>query len=220
MWFGNSLVIKQAKQKNYSNNTAAKDHLQKKESLLSQPLLTPDDRVMILKKIILKLPRMKFYRKYRYLRLLPLLVFFQCCSQVNNSKAERNPSDSTRYYTVDDFKSVEKIDAHVHIITEADTVFIKQAEEDNFRLLTINVYKDSGTPIEEQQKFSIKTVKAFPGRISWATTFSLKNFNNDGWQQEVIEYLKNSFSNGAVAVKVWKNIGFFLKDKNGRSGYD
>jgi len=53
MWFGNSLVIKQAKQKNYSNNTAAKDHLQKKESLLSQPLLTPDDRVMILKKLFL-----------------------------------------------------------------------------------------------------------------------------------------------------------------------
>ncbi len=88
-------------------------------------------------------------------------------------------------------------------------MFIQQAEEDNFRLLTINVYKDSGTPIEEQQKFSIKTVKAFPGRVSWATTFSLKNFNNSGWHQEVIEYLKNSFSNGAVAVKVWKNIGFF-----------
>jgi predicted TIM-barrel fold metal-dependent hydrolase len=158
---------------------------------------------------------MNFLRKYLYLSSLPLLVFFQFCSQVNNSKAERNPSDSTRYYTVDDFKSVEKIDAHVHITTEADTVFIKQAEEDNFRLLTINVYKDSGTPVEEQQKFSIKTVEAFPGRISWGTTFSLKNFNNDGWQQEVIEYLKNSFSNGAVAVKVWKNIGFFLKDKNG-----
>ncbi len=158
---------------------------------------------------------MKFFRKCRYLGLLPLLVFFQFCSQVNNSKAEKQNSDSTRYYTVDDFKSVEKIDAHVHIITEADTVFIKQAEEDNFRLLTINVYKDSGTPIEEQQKFSIKTVKAFPGRISWATTFSLKNFNNNGWHQEVIEYLKNSFSNGAVAVKVWKNIGFFLNDKNG-----
>lgn len=159
---------------------------------------------------------MKFYRKYRYLRLLPLLVFFQFCSQVNNSKAERNPSGSTRYYTVDDFKSVEKIDAHVHIITQADTVFINQAEADNFHLLTINVYKEGGTPIEEQQKFSIKTVETFPGRIAWATTFSLKNFNNDGWQQEVIEYLKNSFSNGAVAVKVWKNIGFFLKDENGK----
>jgi len=62
---------------------------------------------------------MKFLRKCRYLGLLPLLVFYQYCSQVNNSKAERNPSDSTRYYTVDDFKSVEKIDAHVHITTEA-----------------------------------------------------------------------------------------------------
>ncbi len=157
---------------------------------------------------------MKYFRKYRHLSLLPLLVFFQHCSQSNNSKSEKESSNS-RYYTADDYKSVEKIDAHVHIMTEADTVFIKQAEEDNFRLLTINVYKDSGVPIEEQQKFSIKTVEAFPGRISWATTFSLENFNNDGWQEEAIAYLKNSFSKGAIAVKVWKNIGFFLKDKNG-----
>ncbi|MEJ7766996.1 MAG: amidohydrolase family protein [Chitinophagaceae bacterium] len=159
---------------------------------------------------------MKFTRNWLHLAGLTLLVFFQSCSQRGSTKNEKQHSDSTRYYKVDDFKSVKKIDAHVHISTAADTLFINQAEVDNFRLLTINVYKDSGTPIEVQQKFSIKMIEAFPGPLSWATTFSLENFNKDGWQQEAIDYLKNSFSNGAVAVKVWKNIGFFLKDKNGR----
>jgi amidohydrolase family protein len=158
---------------------------------------------------------MRFLRNFQYLGLLPLIVVFQCCSDADTSKAGKQNTDSARYYTVDDFTAVNKIDAHVHLTTEADTVFIKQGEEDNFRFLNINFYRDSGMPIEEQQKFAIKIAKAYPGRISWGTTFSLKNFNEDGWHQEAIEYLKNSFSNGAVAVKVWKNIGFFLKDKNG-----
>jgi predicted TIM-barrel fold metal-dependent hydrolase len=126
----------------------------------------------------------------------------------------RNP-DST-YYTLDDFKSVEKIDAHVHMYTNADTVFIKQAEEDNFRFLTINVDQSSGMPIEEQQKFAIGLAKRFPHRIAWATTFSCKNYNKEGWQQEAIDYIKNSITNGAIAVKVWKNVGFFLRDTAGK----
>jgi hypothetical protein len=42
---------------------------------------------------------------------------------------------------VDDFKTVEKYDIHVHINVD-DTTFIKQAKEDNFRLLTVNVKLD------------------------------------------------------------------------------
>ena len=140
-----------------------------------------------------------------------MAVFLQQCTQGSNLKSDTKDSD---YYTVEDFKSLDKIDAHFHIQSDADTVFIKQAEEDNFRVLNLNVYKDNGKPIEEQQEFSIRMIKAFPDRVAWGTTFSLENFNNDGWQEEAISYIKNSVSNGAIAVKVWKNIGFFLKDKN------
>jgi predicted TIM-barrel fold metal-dependent hydrolase len=149
-----------------------------------------------------------------YLYLFPLLVFCYSCTGGNQESEKKNYK--ANYYSINDFESVVKIDAHEHILSDADTVFIKQAEADNFHLLTINVYKESGMPIEEQQKFAIKMVKAFPNQISWATAFSLKNFNKKGWHEEVIEYLKKSFANGAVAVKVWKNIGFFLKDENGK----
>ena len=154
---------------------------------------------------------MKYFRKHSYLYLLPMAVFLQQCTQGSNLKSDTKDSD---YYTVEDFKSLDKIDAHFHIQSDADTVFIKQAEEDNFRVLNLNVYKDNGKPIEEQQEFSIRMIKAFPDRVAWGTTFSLENFNKDGWQEEAISYIKNSVSNGAIAVKVWKNIGFFLKDKN------
>lgn len=157
---------------------------------------------------------MKFNKAF-YLCLLPFAGFLQQCTQVSNLQSETTDSDSA-YYTIEDFKSLEKIDAHFHILEDADTIFVKQAEADNFRVLNLNVYKDKGKPIEEQQKFSIRMIKAFPGRVAWGTAFSLENFNNDGWQEEAIAYIKNSVANGAIAVKVWKNIGFFLKDKEGK----
>lgn len=142
------------------------------------------------------------------------LIIFQNCSPGESSDTGKEFKEQA-FYSTDDFKSIEKIDAHVHLVDEFDTVFIKQAEEDNFRLLTVNVHAPSWKPIEEQQKFAVKQVQAYPDQLAWATTFSLENFNEEGWEEQTISYLKKSISNGAIAVKVWKNIGFFLKDEKG-----
>lgn len=155
---------------------------------------------------------MGIFRKLQF--LFTFWILFQNCSPQEKSESVKE-TPAPEYYTVDDFKSVKKIDAHVHIRKDIDTVFIKQAEADNFRLLNINVYSSSGMPIEKQQEFAIRQMQTFPDRIAWATTFSLAHYNLDDWQEETIAYLKNSFSKGAIAVKVWKNIGFFLKDKKG-----
>ena len=91
---------------------------------------------------------MKKLKISEHLRLLTLLFVFQNCSPTGNSESATENSGQA-YYTIDDFISVEKIDAHVHIREEIDTIFIKHAEEDNFHLLTINVYSASGLQIEE-----------------------------------------------------------------------
>jgi len=119
------------------------------------------------------------------------------------------------YYTVEDFKSVEKIDAHTHLRSD-DSTYIKLAAANNFRLNNINVYKFTGQPIEEQQKVALKWIKAFPGISRYATTFSLQHFSEKGWLEETLAWLKNSFALGATAVKIWKNIGMELKDNNGK----
>lgn len=159
---------------------------------------------------------MKNFRILRYssLFIIPLLIFLQGCSQKRNI-ASTKETEAPEFYTVDDFASVEKFDVHVHIRQEIDTVFIKQAEEDNFRLLNVNVHSGSGMPIEEQQQFAIQQVKAFPDRIAYATAFSVQNWDSKNWEKETLAYLKDSFSKGAVAVKVWKNIGLELRENNG-----
>ena len=158
---------------------------------------------------------LKMITRLTCLSLPVILVSFQSYCQEKTAKSVKDVPGE-QYYTVGDFKSVKKIDSHMHLTENIDTAFINQAEIDNFRMLTINVYSSPGMPIEEQQDFAIKLIKAHPGRLAYATTFSLKNYNQPGWQSEVIAYLKNSFAKGAVAVKVWKNVGMQLRDKNNR----
>jgi len=158
---------------------------------------------------------MKNVLRFIFSGLQIVFVLLSSCSNTGNSESGLQDS-IMEFYTLDDFPAVAKIDAHLHIQNYADTVFVNQAARDNFRFLNLNVFKSGGKPIEEQQKFSRELVDSFPGRNAWVTTFSLDNFNKAGWQEEVIAYIKKSVSNGAVGVKVWKNIGFFLKDENGQ----
>ena len=148
-------------------------------------------------------------KKFKYLALLPLLAFSQNCTQVNGQQTK------PAYYSVEDFKSVKKYDTHVHVYSP-EASLIKQAKEDNFHLLDINGYLFPGAPsIEEQQALAVNHIKEFPKQINYATTISVKNFNEANWQKETIAYLKKSFAQGAVGVKVWKNIGMELKDRQG-----
>ena len=118
------------------------------------------------------------------------------------------------YYTLDDFVSVEKYDSHVHLNID-DKTFINQSLEDNFKLITINVDVSSEFPtIEEQQDVAVKLSQTSAGAVNYASAFSLENFNDDNWSYDTITCLQNSFSKGAIAVKVWKNIGMKLRDKD------
>jgi len=62
----------------------------------------------------------KTFRKYT--NYIVLLYF---CSFLNCEK---------EHYVLEDFKSIKKIDAHIHFNTE-NPAFVKQAIEDNFHLL-------------------------------------------------------------------------------------
>jgi hypothetical protein len=139
-------------------------------------------------------------------------VFLQnCVSPVNKPVSESIPQ--LEYYSADDFEKVEKYDTHVHINAD-DSTFIDQAKKDNLRLLTINV--NSGHPIGEQRRIAEMLTKKFPDRLAFATTFNLNNWGTEKWQSKTIAWLKESFEKGAIAVKIWKNIGMELKDANGK----
>jgi predicted TIM-barrel fold metal-dependent hydrolase len=119
------------------------------------------------------------------------------------------------YYSMEDFDRVIKVDSHIHINTE-DSSFIIQAIDDNFILLTINTDVPSYPPIEKQRALGIKHKKNYPLNVALATTFNLEGWGTPDWESNVKEYLQESFDYGALAVKVWKNIGMSFKDDQGQ----
>ncbi len=145
------------------------------------------------------------------LYLIILVGFFQACGQSTQKATESADKD---FYTLEDFASVKKFDSHFHINIE-DTTAIHQAARDNFRLLTVNVETSYYPTIEAQRDVAVKLVNQFPDQISYATSFSVKNWDSPTWQQETLDYLKESIDQGAIAVKVWKTIGMELRDKDG-----
>ncbi len=120
-----------------------------------------------------------------------------------------------RYFTMEDFSEVEKIDAHVHY-RSPKPAFMEQATADNFRLVTIGTYSgEYGMSVEEQERLALAHREAFPGKLAYTTAFTLEGWDEPDWLDTQMAYVKESFARGATALKVWKNIGMEFKDENG-----
>ncbi len=118
------------------------------------------------------------------------------------------------YYTIEDFNTVEKIDTHIHINTE-HTAFADQAKVDNFKLLNVSVDAPHYPVVSEQQRLSLHQIKQNPDNINYLTTFTLHDWDSAYWTDKTIEKLKESFEQGALGIKIWKNIGMTYKDSSG-----
>ncbi len=124
-------------------------------------------------------------------------------------------SCTSDFYTVDDFDKVEKIDTHMHLNAE-HLALAEQAQEDNFKLLTVNVDVSSYPSLEDQEQYAIHQINHFPGRVSFLTAFTLTRWDSANWSEATIEQLKKSFEKGAHGIKLWKNIGMVYKDAAGK----
>lgn len=118
------------------------------------------------------------------------------------------------YYQLKDFNRVKKFDVHIHINTK-ETHFIQQAIADNFYFQDIVDDRPFGVPMDQQQSFAKIHLNNFPDQMSFATTFKVSNWDQKDWVDSTIAHLKQSFAQGASAVKIWKNIGMDLRDENG-----
>jgi predicted TIM-barrel fold metal-dependent hydrolase len=130
-------------------------------------------------------------------------------------RAADQGAPAPRYYSLSDFARVGKIDAHVHVHGVADR-FMAQAIHDNFRILTINVDYPDFPPIAEQQRAAVALRQRYPGRVAFAATFSVQDFAAPDWAQGALHQVDTAMKDGAVGVKIWKNIGMSLRDPDGR----
>src|ERR1700694_2690061 len=118
-------------------------------------------------------------------------------------------------YADADFPTVRKIDAHVHANTH-DHSFLDIARADGFEILSINVDYPDFPPVGVQAEIAHELQAADPSRFHFATTFSMNGFGSPRWTRDTNRAIDAEIRRGAVAVKVWKNVGMVERDAAGR----
>ena len=121
------------------------------------------------------------------------------------------------YYSSEDFSKVLKIDTHVHIGSD-DGAFEEQASNDNILLITLNVDHSDSASIRKQFDYAVSSAKKHPGKVFYAPTFlfDTTGWGTDIWSTRIIKQLESDMSQGAIAVKIWKNVGMTVRDRNGK----
>ncbi len=142
------------------------------------------------------------YHIRRFLLFTISLALFSSCS-VNSEK---------EFYTVGDFPSVPKIDAHFHYNT-TDTRYLKFADSLNMWFVSPNV--DAGRSIDEQFSTASMLKKEFGDKFLFLGTFPVDNFGKPDFAGEIIERIEKAMKYEASGIKIWKNIGMELKDQYG-----
>jgi len=109
--------------------------------------------------------------------LIPLALSAATAMSTKSAAAGTAPAEG--YYSMHDFRRVEKIDAHMHVHGPADRL-MAQAIADHFRILTINVDTPDYPPIRDQQRGAVSLRARYPGRVAFAATFSVGGFQQPG----------------------------------------
>lgn len=112
---------------------------------------------------------------------------------------------------MDDFYQIKKIDSHTHLNAKND-VLVNLAREYNFRLVSINVDVPDYPSLKDQSDNATYLHEQYSQIVDFVTAFSLDSWDSVHWAKKTIEKLKSDFNNGALGVKVWKNIGMERKD--------
>lgn len=142
-----------------------------------------------------------------------LLVFLTALCAASVSAAAFTADTST--YGTTDFARVDKIDTHVHLHGTLPA-FMARAQADGFRLLTINVNYSVFPPLDRQFRDALALRRAYPERVAFVTTFDATGSDGGGWLVRARRYLETTLKQGAVGVKVWKDIGMQQRDPDGR----
>jgi predicted TIM-barrel fold metal-dependent hydrolase len=111
----------------------------------------------------------------------------------------------------------ERIDTHVHIHRDAPAI-ASALKESKWRGLDIVVCPASGNEpfdLEEKLRATRKVQRDSGGTLAWASTFDARGFESPGFTERTVFNVRQSFEDGAVAVKIWKNIGMSIKSKSG-----
>jgi hypothetical protein len=112
---------------------------------------------------------------------------------------------------------MQPIDSHVHAF-QSDPGFTAMISELHLHVLDITVADTQGIygDLEKELERAKSFVQSSDGHASLCVTFDPFKFQEKDFSGRTVKRLQEEFATGAVAVKIWKNIGMELKRPDGR----
>jgi hypothetical protein len=110
-----------------------------------------------------------------------------------------------------------RVDTHVHVHRDAPPIY-SALESAGWRGLDIVVCPASGDEafdLDERLRATLKVHRESRGTLAWASTFDARGFEQPDFADRTVALLRRTFDDGAIGVKVWKNVGMAIKSKSG-----
>jgi predicted TIM-barrel fold metal-dependent hydrolase len=116
--------------------------------------------------------------------------------------------------TAPPYESILKIDSHSHMFEDIPQ-FNEMLRRINVR--TINVC-NNGTDghLERMHAIAFDLYRKHPQLYAFESTFDLLQRDAPNYAKDVIAFLDRTFQQGAVGVKIWKEIGIDIKTRDGK----
>jgi predicted TIM-barrel fold metal-dependent hydrolase len=133
-----------------------------------------------------------------------------------STPARAKPADENGALSA--FAAILPIDVHVHVF-KTDPAFQNMLERLNLKLLNILVMDDTNPHrklLESQIDDARALVQSSRGHVVLCTTFDPYKLGSASFSADAIKQIDRDFEQGAVAVKIWKNLGMEIKDSSGQ----
>jgi len=138
------------------------------------------------------------------------LLTISCCP----ISVECNAQTLKKFYTASDFKTISKIDSHVHI-KSWETAFAEQAKSIKMDFVNIAVHSDDSAEMHLRHETGFHQQEQNPRQFTMIASFPLSGWDTTEWIPDTIDYIDKVKSRGARGLKVWKNIGMEFRDQDG-----
>lgn len=111
------------------------------------------------------------------------------------------------------FEAMRKIDVHSHVFEDLPAL------HDMLRRIDVHIINVCNPGTDGHLDFMHRTADALadahPDLYSWASTFDLTTRDDPDWAARVTKALDQTFADGAVMTKIWKEVGLELKKPDG-----
>jgi predicted TIM-barrel fold metal-dependent hydrolase len=112
------------------------------------------------------------------------------------------------------YEAILKIDAHSHVFEDLPQL---NALMRRINLRTINVCNNgSNEHLATMHAIALELYRKHPDLYPFTATFDLQRRNEPSYAKDVIAFLDEKFQQGAVAVKIWKEVGLEIKNPQGK----